>query len=159
MPLLSELSDVERKMLEYFPAFEHAESPFTPLKKSLDQSRLAIVTTAGVHLRTDAAFLHQAPPDSSYRLIPSDSSTSEIVQSHPSIGFDRTAIYKDLNVTFPIDRVNELAEAKIINSVAKNHFSFHGAQRDPSKIVEKSAPEVAKHLIMDGVDCVLITPT
>lgn len=159
MPLLEELSEVERNMLTYFPAFEHESTPFTPLKKPLKDCRLAIVTTSGVHLRSDAPFLHKAPADSSYRLIASGTPTSEILQSHSSIGFDRSAFYKDLNVTFPIDRVQELAKDKVIKSVAANHFSFNGAQRDPTNIVETTAPEVAELLAKDGVDCVLITPT
>ena len=159
MPLLESLSEVERKMLEYFPAFENSVSPFTPFKNKLSKSRLAIVTTAGVHLRTDKPFLHRTPPDPSYRTIPSNSLSKAIVQSHPSIGFDRVGFYIDINVTFPIDRIRELATEKVIGSVARNHYSFHGAQRDPTEIMISSAPEVAQRLIMDSVDSVLITPT
>jgi D-proline reductase (dithiol) PrdB len=41
-------------------------------------------------------------------VIPSDTSTIDIVQSHTSLGFDRSAIMRDLNISFPIDRLHEL---------------------------------------------------
>ena len=159
MPLLENLGEIERKMLEFFPAFENEDCPFTPLTKPLNQTRLAIVTTAGVHLRSDKPFLHKAPADSSYRAIPSSAPAHEVVQSHSSIGFDRSAFYKDLNVTFPIERVRDLAKDNLVGSIATNHYSFNGAQRDPSDIVKSTAPEVALLLKKDNVDCVLITPT
>ncbi|MFQ6029061.1 MAG: glycine/sarcosine/betaine reductase selenoprotein B family protein [Dehalococcoidia bacterium] len=160
MPRLEVLSEVNRRTLEFFPCLEHDDTPWTPLRKPLSQSKLALVTSAGIHLRGDQPFTRdQAGGESSYRVIPSDANPADIIQSHFSIGFDRTAIYRDLNVTFPMDRVNELVERGIIGSVSKSYYSFMGALRDPSRVIEETGPEVAQRLQEEGVDVVLLTPT
>ena len=160
MPRLSVLSEVQRQMLQFFPCMEAESTPWTPLSKPLSQSRAAIVTTAGLHLRDDKPFNRDHPGgESTYRVIPSDSDAADIVQSHFSIGFDRTAIYRDINITFPMDRVRELAERGVIGSVAPNHYSFMGALRDCTVVAEQTGPEVAQRLKAEGVDLVLLTPT
>jgi D-proline reductase (dithiol) PrdB len=130
------------------------------MQQDLAQSRLALVTSAGLHLRGDRPFISDPKGgDTSYRVIPSTAKAAEITQSHASIGFDRTAIYQDVNVTLPIDRVQELATRGVIGSVAPNFYSFMGALRNPRGLVEETGPEVARRLKHEGVDVVFLTPT
>jgi D-proline reductase (dithiol) PrdB len=160
MPRLEILSEVQRRMLEFFPCMESGDVPWTPLAKDLSDSTVAIVTTAGLHLRDDQPFNRDHPGgESTYRIIPSNSDTADIVQSHFSIGFDRTAIYRDINITFPIDRMRELAERGKIGNVAPNHYSFMGALRDCTIVAEQTGPEVAQRLKDEGVNLVFLTPT
>jgi D-proline reductase (dithiol) PrdB len=84
---------------------------------------------------------------------------SDIMQSHTSIGFDRTAIYQDLNVSFPMDRLRELVDKGVIGHLAPNFYSFMGALRNPRGIIEDSGPAVARRLQDEGVDTVFLTPT
>ena len=49
---------------------------------------------------------------------------------HWSPNFDRTGFTLDLNVVYPIDRLEELAEQGVIGSVADRHVSFAGNQPD-----------------------------
>ena len=156
MPRLEELSEALRKSALMFPCIEHDDSPFTPLRKDLSQAKLALVTSAGLHLRSDRPF---GRGDPSFRVIPSSTQAKDILQSHSSIGFDHTPFYKDGNVSFPVDRLRELQEQGAIGSLSENYYSFMGAQRDPTKIIEESAPEVARRLASEGVDVVLLTPT
>jgi D-proline reductase (dithiol) PrdB len=83
----------------------------------------------------------------------------EIIQSHASIGFDRTAFMRDINVTFPVDRLHELVEQGKLGSLSDNYYSFMGAQRTPRVIEEQTGPEVGRLLLDEGVDAVLLTPT
>ena len=160
MPRLEILSEVQRRMLEFFPCMESDHVPWTPLGKPLADSTVAIVTTAGLHLRDDKPFNRDHPGgESTYRVLPADTDTADIVQSHFSIGFDRTAIYRDINVTYPIDRMRELADAGVIGSLAPNNYSFMGALRDCTVVAEQTGPEVARRLKDDGVDLVFLTPT
>ena len=160
MPRLAILSAVQRRMLEFFPCMEFDDTPWTPLDKPLSEARVAIVTTAGLHLRADQPFNRDHPGgESTYRIIPGNTGPADIVQSHFSIGFDRTAIYRDLNITFPIDRMRELAARGVIGGLAPNHYSFMGALRDCTVIAEQTGPEVAQRLQSEGVDLVFLTPT
>jgi D-proline reductase (dithiol) PrdB len=100
MPRLEHLTEVQRNTILTFPAQVNQTAPWTPLKRPLSEARVALVTTAGLHLRGDRPFItdHKVP-DQSWRRLPSDTPTGEIVQSHTSIGFDRAGIDRDLNVT------------------------------------------------------------
>ena len=161
MPRLELLSEVQRKMLQMFPCMEHDDTPWIPMRKPLSQSRLALVTSAGLHVRGDRPFItdHKSGGDSSYRVIPRSTNSGDIIQSHVSIGFDHTGIYRDINVTFPIDRLQELVDRGEIGSLCENNYSFMGALRDASTVANRTGPEVAQRLLAEGVDVVLLTPT
>ena len=160
MPRLDTLSEVQRRTLEFFPCLEHDDTPWVALDKPLSQCKVALVTSAGLHLRDDRPFTRDTPGgESTYRVIPSDCDPSDVVQSHFSIGFDHTGIYRDLNVTFPVDRLREMAEKGEIGSLSADFYSFMGALRDASTVIDETGPEVARRLKADGVDVVLLTPT
>src|SRR5262245_56763316 len=104
MPRLDRLSELQRKSSLAHPCLLNDSAPFTHLRQPLSESRLALVTTGGIHLRGDAPYTGGDRP---FRVIPTDAPPSEIVQSHASIGFDRAAFQRDINVVFPMDRVCE----------------------------------------------------
>ncbi len=157
MPRLELLSGVQRSMLQMFPCMERDGTPWTPMRKPLSESKVALVTSAGLHLRDDKPFVMGG--DSSYRVLPSSTPVEDILQSHASIGFDHTGIYRDINVTYPVDRVQELAEQGVIGSLGENNYSFMGALRDTSEVVEQTGPEVARKLVNEGVEVAFLTPT
>jgi D-proline reductase (dithiol) PrdB len=160
MPRLATLSEIHRKSMLMFPCQESDETPWSPLRKPLEQAKLALVTSAGIHLREDRPFIGDPHGgDTSYRIIPSTVKAPDILQSHVSIGFDHTAIMRDLNVTFPVDRLRELVDKGIVGSLAHNYYSFMGAIRNPKPLIEQSGPEVAQRLRGEGVDLVFLTPT
>ena len=155
MPRLERLPEANRKGLLALAVQVNETTPFLRLTKPLAQCRVAIVTTAGLHRRTDRPF---GPGEQGYRVIPVDTPGAEIVQSHTSIGFDRVPTLRDVNISLPIDRLRELAaRGEIV--LAPNHYAFMGALRDTVKIDGETGPEVARRLAADGADVALITPT
>ena len=119
----------------------------------LKDRRLAIISTAGLHCRGDRPF--ELGSDD-YRLIPGDIQANELIMSHVSANFDRTGFEQDLNVIFPVDRLRELAEQRVIQSLAGYHYSFMGAT-DPRKM-EPTARHLATLLKNDQVNAVLLIP-
>ena len=156
MPRLDRLPQISRNNLLTFPAQVNETAPFRRPAKPLAACRLAIVTTAGVHVRGDRLF---TPGDQTYRVIAADTPTVDIIQSHTSIGFDRVAIMRDINVSFPIDRLRELVARGELGGLGPNHYSFMGAQREVARIESQTGPEAARRLVAEGVDLALITPT
>jgi D-proline reductase (dithiol) PrdB len=156
MPRLDRLPQASRNTLLTFPAQVNDGAPFVIPGKPLASCRLAIVTTAGLHRRGDTPF---GPGEQGYRVIPSDLPAAEIIQSHTSIGFDRAPIMRDINISYPIDRLRELAARGEIGGLAPNGYSFLGALRDFRRMEAETAPEAARRLLDDGVDVALITPT
>ena len=118
MPRLDQLSEIQRKSALFFPCLESDSSPWTPWRKELAESKLALVSTAGLHLRGDKPFQGGDP---SFRAIPSSANASDVIQSHVSIGFDHTGFYRDINLAFPIDRLRELEEQRVIGSLSRDY--------------------------------------
>lgn len=156
MPRLDRLPQMNRNTLLTFPAQVNDATPYVALGKPLSACRVAIVTTAGLHRRTDKPF---GPGEQTARSIPEDTPASEIVQSHTSLGFDRVAIMRDLNVTFPIDRLRELVARGELGGLGPNNYSVMGALRDTVRIEAETGPDLGRRLREAGVDAVLITPT
>jgi D-proline reductase (dithiol) PrdB len=156
MPRLDRLPEANRNNLLNLPMQVNDGAPYTRLARPLANCRLAIVTTAGVHVRGDRLF---TPGDQTYRVIAADTPTVDIIQSHTSIGFDRVAIMRDINVSFPIDRLRELVARGELGGLGPNHYSFMGAQREVARIESQTGPEAARRLVDEGVDLALITPT
>ena len=159
MPRLEDLSEVERKTVTFFPCMEFDHTPWVPLSKDLSQSKVALISTAGLHVRSDKPFVSDFKGgDPSFRVIPSNTSPADILQSHVSIGFDHTGFYRDMNIAFPIDRLRELVERGVIGSVSENYYSFMGALRDPRRVVDDTGPQVAQFLKDDGVEVAFLVP-
>ncbi len=120
----------------------------------LARRRIAIVTTAGLHLRGQANFDLR---DTGYRVIPGEVTAGELVMSHTSVNFDRTGFQQDINVVFPLDRLRELAAAGEIGALGDVHYALMGAGWEPAEI-EDTADEIAGLLHGDAVDCALLVP-
>jgi D-proline reductase (dithiol) PrdB len=156
MPRLDRLPQLNRNNLLMLPVQVNDGAPFTRLARPLAACRLAIVTTAGLHRRGDRPF---GPGEQTYRAIPDDTPAADILQSHTSLGFDRVPIMRDLNISFPVDRLRELVARGELGGAAPHHYSFMGAQRELRRIQEETGPEVGRRLREEGVDAALITPT
>jgi D-proline reductase (dithiol) PrdB len=156
MPRLDRLPEGNRKNLLALAVPVSERAPFVVPARPLAACRLAIVTTAGLHRRGDRPF---GPGDQSYRVIPGDAPTADVAQSHTSLGFDRVPIMRDVNISFPIDRLRELVARGALGGLAPSHYSFMGAQREVARIDGETGPEVGRRLREEGVDLALVTPT
>ena len=143
-----------RSTLSGLKGFAFDEVPWTT-PKPLHESRVAIVTTAGLRVENDADW---NAGDQGFTQIPHNA--KNLTLAHYSPNFDRIGWVLDKNVVFPIDRLHEMEEEGIIGSVANTHISFMGAQPDHTleTIRLDSGPAAAKLLADDEVDLVLLTP-
>jgi D-proline reductase (dithiol) PrdB len=119
----------------------------------LSGRRIAIVSSAGLFRRGTEPFRGR---DGDYRVIPGDLGWEDLLTSHISVNFDRTGLQEDWNVAFPRDRLKELADERVIGSVADTHYSFMGASDPPQ--MEPHARALAGRLKQDRVDSVLLAP-
>lgn len=118
----------------------------------LAEARVAIVSTAGIQRRGDTPFVSGS---GDYRVITGDGA-NDLVMSHVSGSFDRTGFQQDLNVIFPLGRLNELAAEGVIASVAEFHYAFMGATH-PAEM-EAPVRTVAGLMKEDAVNAVLLVP-
>jgi D-proline reductase (dithiol) PrdB len=76
--------------------------------------------------------------------------------SHISTNFDRTGFQKDMNMVFPLDRLEELVDQGIIDSLPDYHYSFMGAT-EPQQL-KMAARSLTAVMHKEGVDAVLLVP-
>ena len=138
-----------------YPIRSYSTTPNTPLQKELSRCRVALITTAGLHLREQKPY---NGGDCLYREIPNSIQTQTLINGHKSAAYDERGIETDVNLAFPLDRFKELETEGKIGSLNDRHFSFMGSITKPKRLIEKTAPEVARLLKADGVDVAFLTP-
>lgn len=152
------LSDLHPSEAAHMRARAAAMRPVAPgawiRPRPLAESTVAIVSTAGLHRRHDAPFKVGAVD---YRLLPGDVDFADVVVSHISTNFDRSAFQQDPNIWFPLDRLREMAANDEIGGVSRWHYSFMGAQPNHEALAD-TGEEVGRLLAADGVDVALLLP-
>src|SRR5258707_14272225 len=117
---MTELSDDTRQLRpglwetinERYPGSMITKSDFVPparLRKPLSRTRLTFVSSAGIQPKGTMPFDVVHPVGVfRFRRVPSASTISEL-EIH-QINYPTTGALKDLNVTFPIERLQELTQ-------------------------------------------------
>lgn len=127
--------------------------PYTPRMRELNETVFALITTAGVHLRTQEPF--NVAGDTSWRVIPGDVEASQLMVTHEH--YDHRDADEDINCVFPIERLRELASQGIIAGVADKHLGFMGYTQNFRDLYERAAPEMAKAILRSKADGVILT--
>lgn len=133
--------------------------PFTRLHKPLSAARGVLITTGGIHLKTQPPFdMENTDGDASYREIPDDVAMNEITITHKY--YDHRDADADLNVIFPLAHFHDLVRRRVIGSLASRHFGFMGhiEGKQLTILMKRSAPQVAAMLRSEGVDFAFLTP-
>jgi len=151
MARIEDMDETLRGHLEHLEIPEWDDTPCVA-GPPLSERRVAIISTAGLQRPGDRPFTMGS---SDYRVIPTEAAGT-LQMSHLSTNFDRSGFQQDTNVVFPLDRLNEMAEAGEIGSVGDFHYSFMGAL-DP-ETMKDAASQLAGLLKQDQVDAVLLTP-
>jgi D-proline reductase (dithiol) PrdB len=141
------------------PVAEGGAVPWAPFTKSLKAATVAIVTTAGVHLKSQTPFdMDCKDGDASFREIPSGAPLLDYTITHDY--YDHSDADKDVNIVFPVDRLKEMAAQGVIGVLAKFNYGFMGhiTGGRVEELIKKSGPEVARRLKNEGVDIVIMTP-
>ena len=136
----------------------YAEVPFTPLKKQVAQSRIALITTAAPHQPEKGDQGPGAAYNAAakfYSVYSGDSAAEHDLRiSH--IGYDRThTSAEDSNTWFPLAALRQAAAAGRIGEVAPR---FHGAptNRSHRTSLDQDCPELLARVRQDKVDAVVL---
>jgi glycine/betaine/sarcosine/D-proline reductase family selenoprotein B len=138
----------------------YLDAPFTPLKKPLSQSRVALVTTAAPYQPDKGDQGPGAAYNGSakfYAVYSGDTSVDHDLRiSH--IGYDRIhTTATDSGTWFPLPALRRAAAAGRIGEVAPR---FHGAPTNRSHrvTIETDAPEMLARLREDKADVAIVVP-
>lgn len=145
------------------PESSHPPIPWAAVEKPLGESKLALVSTAGLSMKGAPPFdmeLERRDPlrgDPSWRALRADATAATIEANHLHI--DTGYLLRDLNVALPLDRLRELVRDGEVGAVAETHYSIMGYQgRDTSTLERESAPEIAARMKREEVDLALLAP-
>lgn len=145
--------------------------PFTPLRKPVAESRLALLTSSGhfvaghdpepfgienmtqeeARQRIDD-FLKAEPQLST---IPIDTPREKLCVRHG--GYDVRAAQADPNVVFPLDRLREFENEGAVGEVAPDAYSFVGACAQ-TRLLKHTGPEWVGLLKEQQIDAALLVP-
>lgn len=143
-------------------AYAHNEDiPFTPLRKPLAESRVALVSTASfVLLDSDGNPLEEAglmgTKELEVRTCPSDWPVERILstsQDHDRYQTDMA----DVNAFFPIERMREFLADGTFGSLSREFYRTL-PNYSARKTTEVDGPEILRRCLADGVDVALLTP-
>lgn len=145
---------------ERYPGVMITKDDFVPLAratKPLSQTRLTFVSSAGIQPKGTMLFDVVHPVgDFTFRRVPSIAKVSDL-EIH-QIKYPTTGALRDLNVIFPIERLQELATEGLIGELTPNFFSFIGYQMDPDRFERTLAEDIADAVIADGAEAALLCP-
>ena len=136
--------------------------PWTKLSKPLSDCTVALISSAGIALKTDRPFEQDGERknpwwgDPSYRVLPKTATEQEVRVYHLHI--DPCYAERDLNCLFPLQRLQELEQAGEIGHVAPRHYSVMGYILRPEELLEQTMPAIIRDLREDRADVVILVP-
>jgi len=146
---------------ERYPGSMIRKESFVPqarLGKPLAASRLTLVSSCGVHLKTDQP-LDVCHPFGDFRFmrVPSRAKHDDLIIHQLKYPHDDADL--DINVIFPIERLQELVEEGRLGGLTPNFFSFIGYNMDPEKFERTVAEGIAEAVVEEErADCALLAP-
>lgn len=160
---LSQLADkwpaLSDKLVASFNPMEMTSIPWSPATNPLKRSKVALVTTAGVHHSGQKPFdMEDSNGDPTFRIIDPHTIEDDYKITHDY--YNHRDADRDLNVVFPMTRLKEMRAAGCIGAISEIHFSFMG-HIDGSHVqmlINRTAPQIARVFKQLEVDVVLLTP-
>ena len=146
-------------------SFAGEEEPvWAPFEKRLQESRIALLTSAGLYVKKSQAPFdlerERANPtwgDPSWRAIPAAAVSADLGVAHLHI--NDADLLADPEIALPAGLLEELAADRVIGGAAAEHISVMGYQdRSLEGWRDTTAGEVIAHLRSQGVDGLILAP-
>jgi len=132
------------------------------VSKPLSKVTVALVTSAGISLKSDPPFdmeREKREPiwgDRSFRIIPRGITEKDMEVNHLHI--NTTYIKQDINVMLPLARMAEFEKEGIIGRLAPSAYSFYGFQWQNNDFLKEAIEPISKKMKLEGVEAVCLTP-
>jgi D-proline reductase (dithiol) PrdB len=140
-------------------AMDPDEIPWTEPVKPLRDATLALVTTGGIHLKSQQPFDMSDPDgDPTFRELPVDAPAGDLVITHDY--YDHRDAEHDPELVFPAGSLRELAAKGSIGALHPIVYGLMGHidGRHLQTLRDVTAPEIARRLADAKVDYALLVP-
>lgn len=159
MATMDELAPPVRDFLSVYQWHRIDPVPWAEMRTSLDTARVGLVVTACMTDRGDPPFEAEQPDnDPSIRIVRSESDPALLVNTFPGQAFDHAGLEADANLLVPLDRLREMVAAGEIGAITPRTVSICGHLPKPRRLIESTAPEIARMFVEDGADVVVLVP-
>ncbi|MEW5869538.1 MAG: glycine/sarcosine/betaine reductase selenoprotein B family protein [Chloroflexota bacterium] len=138
------------------------EIPWTPLRHPPSECTVALISSAGLALKTDRPFDQageRANPwwgDPSFRVLPKDATGADVNLYHMHI--NPHLVEQDLNTLLPLQRLQELETGGEIRASSDHHYTYMGYTLQPKTLLAESVPAMTRLMQRDEVDLVILVP-
>jgi D-proline reductase (dithiol) PrdB len=154
-----------RPLYEGRGPFEGEAAPaWTPFQKRLAESRIALLTSAGIYLkRSQPSFdlereqTHPDWGDPSWRAIPASTQAADVGVAHLHINDED--LLADPEIALPMRLLAGLASEGVIGGAVTEHVSVMGYQERTLRDWQSTtAPQLVAHLQGQGADGLILAP-
>ncbi len=128
--------------------------PWTPVQKALSESRVALIASGGVHLRTQEPFHFRN--DCSHREIPFEARADELDVAH--FGYDTRDARRDPGCVLPLAALRALRDAGEIGSLGDGALSFMGGIYSARMVRDELAPRLRDLVLRQRADLAYLVP-
>lgn len=143
--------------LKAYPFVENSRAPFTPARRSITMTNLAVIVSAGAYLdATDPFDTNASDGDFNVREIPTEIDLKDL--RFAARGYDSSFVQQDANVQVPLERLREFVINRVIGQMAPAFWSFCGFIPDARRFVEQTIPQLLERLHRYDVQAALLIP-
>src|SRR2546423_599537 len=143
--------------LDRYPFVKNSHAPFTPARRALTMTNLALIVSAGAYIDGTDPFDTDAPHgDLDIRELPSEIDLPDL--RFATRGYDPQFVQQDANVQVPLDRLREFVSNRIIGQVAPVFWSFCGFIPDADAFTSQIIPRLLERLSRYDVQAALLIP-
>ena len=129
--------------------------PYTPFENRLDKAIVALISSAGVHMKSQEPFdLKDERGDCSFRIIPGDASASDLMITNPH--YDHSDADRDINTVFPIEILRALVAAGQLGGVAEKMIGLIGRSTQLKRIQDDTAVKIATEIERSSANAALL---
>ncbi len=154
-----------RPLSESRGPFPGEDAPvWTPFEKRLSESRIALLTSAGMYLRDrqqpfdlDGERARPEWGDPTWRSIPASVQPAEVAVAHLHLNYED--VLTDPEIALPARGLAELVKDGVVGSATAEHLSVMGYQESGlDGWRERTAPELVARLRDGGADGLILAP-
>lgn len=139
------------------PAKNGSFIPWAPWLRSPAESKIALLSLSGVHLKHGMHQPFQGGQEPSFREFPHVVSIQDITLGEGQV--DSPYAKQDLNVLFPLERLRELADTGYISALAPFAYSFATGGPELGALLPEAGLSVAYRLRRMGPEAALLVAT
>jgi D-proline reductase (dithiol) PrdB len=157
------INGITRRMIKNWISMEKTRPiPWTPLAKPLSECTVAMLSSAGIALKTDTPFDQEGERrnpwwgDPSCRILPKTATQDDVRLYHLHI--DPSYAEQDLNCLFPLEHLQAMENSGRIGRMSPRHYSIMGYILDPERLLCDTVPALIRNLKEDLADVVVLVP-